>query len=84
MKAFLKKKISTTTMTKSRAQLLKSYRSMPAESRRVQNLDPRKMLKGFLVTKLSAYRCEVRKLENEVKELNFINVLKIVIIMLVI
>ena len=58
-------------MTKSRAQLLKSYRSMPAESRRVQNLDPRKMLKGFLVTKLSAYRCEVRKLENEVKELNF-------------
>ena len=65
-----KEEFSTPTrMTKSRAVMLKSYRGMPIENRNVRNLDPRKMQKGFLVSKISAYRYQIRKAEKEAKEL---------------
>ena len=64
-----KEEFSTPTrMTKSRAVMLKSYRGMPIENRNVRNLDPRKMQKGFLVSKISAYRYQIRKAEKEAKE----------------
>ena len=68
-KAFSGKEEFSATMVKSRAQALKSYRGMPMESRNVRNLDPRKMLKGFLISKISAYRYQIRKVENEVEYL---------------